>query len=159
MNKYNSVMWVQNEDLSQADFLIVNTKLIKNEEKECHQKAFDVTNRVIMSCSFDKALINNHRNATGNIYFRLGTSLFKGILFRSCFAELQKNDEKYPFLFWNSNCKAATFVENLVKSASELGKTITKEDKDFLNKFIKRVRLRRIFSIALVLIVLALLII
>lgn len=154
MEKINSILWVQHEDASKNGYLVINGTIVA----EPDENIYHVVNRKLLKDFplniFDESVVKSYMKRSTNQYFQIGNGLFKGVAYRSSFLEKDKNGDAVPFLFWKSSFHLKGFGKEAIAAAAALGKTMDKEELKFVDKFINRIRYRRIgFCILVILII------
>ncbi len=159
MEKYKSILWMQDEDASKNGYLVINGEVVPNPD----EKTYYVVNRKTLKDFslniMDEKIVDKYLNSSTNQYFRLGSGLFKGVAYRSCFLKKEKNDGEEPFLFWKPSLRLKGFIDDAISAAKALGKTLDEKELAFVDKYIKRIRSRRICFCILVVIIAILIII
>lgn len=161
MKSLKSVLWTQHEDASKNGYLVVNGAFIPSPDDNTYH---EVNKKLLKDYSlsiFDEPLVKNYMNNSINRYFQLGSGLFKGVAYRSRFLEKDKHGENDPFLFWKSSFQLKGFINDAVTSALALGKTLDEKELKFVDKYIRRIRNRRmgfcVFAITIILLIIILL--
>lgn len=150
MDRINSILWVQHEDASRNGYLVVNGTIVSNP----NEGTYHLVNRKLLRnyplSIFDESMVKKYMNNSANQYFQLGSGLFKGIAYRSCFLEKDENGDNEPFLFWQSSLLLKGFINDALTATSALGKTLDRNELKFVDKYVKKVRTRRIIFCAIV---------
>lgn len=154
MGNFHSILWMQDEDASKNGHLVINGAIIPSPD----ENTYHAVNRKILKdfslSVIDKSMVDKYINSSNNKFFQLGSGLFKGVAYRSCFLEKEKNGEEEPFLFWKPSFRLKGFTNDASLAAEALGKAIDNGELRFVSKYIKRIRSRRIgFCIVLILII------
>lgn len=144
MKKLESILWMQLDDASKNGSLVVNTKLVPNPDGDFYHLINRKLLKVFPLSVFDESMVKKFMNKSSNQYFQLGSGLFKGVAFRSCFLEKDENGKKEPFMYWKSSFHLNGFVKDATDSASALKKTLDANELNFVEKYITRIRIRRI---------------
>ena len=158
MTSIKSILWVQNEDASKFAHLIINGNKVSSQDAESYRLANKRILRVFPLSYFDKTVVLDYLKELNNRHFQLGSNLFGGVIYKSCFKEKTGEGTPQPFLFWESNFQLKRFVNDAIISASALGKTLDEKELKFVEKYIRRIRIRRI-GFCVIIIVIALIII
>lgn len=142
--KLESILWMQLDDASKNGSLVVNTKLVPNPDGNLYHMVNRKLLKVFPLSIFDESMVKKFINKSSNQYFQLGSGLFKGVAFRSCFLEKDENGKKEPFMYWKSSFQLSGFVNDATESASALKRTLDANELNFVEKYITRIRIRRI---------------
>lgn len=151
MKSIRSILWVQHEDASKNGYLVVEGTVVSNPDDNMY---FEVNRKLLKDYSlsiFDESMVKKYISNSTNRYFQLGSGLFKGVAYRSCFLEKDMNGDVEPFMFWKSSLQLKGFIKDAITSASELGKSLNENELKFVEKYIKKIRIRRIGFCALIL--------
>lgn len=161
IGKLLSILWTQHEDASKNGYLVFNRAFIPSPDDNTYH---EVNQKLLKDYSlsiFDESMVKKYINNSTNRYFQLGSGLFKGVAYRSCFVEKDKNGDDVPFLFWKSSFQLKGFINDAITSASAIGKTLDKKELRFVDKYIRRIRNRRmgfcVFVITIILLIIILL--
>lgn len=155
MTSIKSILWVQNENASKFAHLTINGKKVSNQDVESYRLANKRILRVFPLSCFDKTMVLSYLKELNNKHFQLGSSLFGGVIYKSCFKEKTENGASQPFLFWESSFQLKGFINDAIVSASALGKTLDEKELKFVDKYIRRIRNRRMgFCVLIVAIIL-----
>lgn len=159
MEKYHSILWMQDEDASKDAHLVINGEVVPNPDENTYHAVNRKTLKDFSLNIMDKSMVEKYLNSSTNQYFQLGSGLFKGVAYRSCFIEKEKNGEEEPFLYWKPSFRLKGFIDDALSAAKALGKTLDEKELAFVDKYIKRIRFRRIGFCILVAIIAILIII
>lgn len=154
MNNIKSILWVQNEDPSKNGHLIMNGCIISSSDTDKYDLAIQKLFKVYSLNPLDTHIVKNYIKTSSNNYFQLGSSLFKGVVYKSCFIEKDDQGRAIPFMFWNSCSQLKSFTEYAKESAFLLNKSLDEKEVGFIEQYIKRIRSRRICLSLLVVIIL-----
>ena len=159
--KLHSILWMQHEDASKNGYLVVDGIFISDPDDNLFHRVNEKLLKDYSLSIFDESLVKNYMNNSTNRYFQLGSGLFKGVAYRSLFLEKDKNGEDNPFLYWKSSLQLKHFTNDALKAALAIGKTLDEKELKFVDKYIRRIRNRRmgfcIFAIAIMLLIIILL--
>lgn len=144
MGKTESILWAQRNDASKNEQLVVDNKFISKPDSDLYHLVNRKLLKIFSLSIFDETMVNKYMANSNNQYFQLGSGLFKGVAYRSCFVEKDETGLKEPFMFWESGLRLKKFVKDAISSASALGKTLDTNEIKFVEKYIKRIRIRRI---------------
>ena len=158
MTSIKSILWVQNEDASKFAHLIINGNKVSSQDTESYRLANKRILRVFPLSCFDKTVVLDYSKELNNRHFQLGSNLFGGVIYKSCFKEKSEDGTSQPFLFWKSNFQLKRFVNDAKISASALAKTLDEKELKFVENYIRRIRIRRI-AFCVIIMVIALIII
>lgn len=144
MKNIKSILWVQHEDPSKNGLLIMNGRMVSSLDTDMYDMANQKLFKVYSLSSFDTHIVKNYIKTSSNNYFQLGSSLFKGVVYKSCFNEKDDQGRAIPFMFWHSCSQLRSFTEHAKESAFLLSKSLDGKELDFLEHYIKRIRNRRL---------------
>lgn len=153
MTKIKSILWVQHEDAAQNAYLVVDNEFKSKPDDNLYHLVNHNLLKVFSLSIFDQAMVRKYNENSNNMYFQLGSGLFKGVAYRSCFVEKDEMGKEKPFMFWKSSQSLKDFIKDAKLSAAALGKTLNDNELRFVEKYIKRIRIRRIalcFSVVLI---------
>lgn len=146
MERFDSILWMQHENPSNNGCLVVNNRFIPNPDDNFYHLVNRKLLKVFSLSIFDEAIVNKYKTNSANQDLHLGSGLFKGVAYRSCFFEKNEKGNWEPFMFWNSSFHLKDFVKNINASASAMGKTLDAKELKFVEKYIRKIRNRRIVS-------------
>ena len=144
MLRIKSILWKQDEDASKNGYLVVNKELISNPDDNLYHLINRKLLKIFSLSVFDEAMVKKYMAKSSNRYFQLGSGLFKGVAYRSCFLEKDEKGNEEPFMFWKSSFHIKGFAKDAIDAASTLGKTLESDELKFVEKYIRRIRVRRI---------------
>lgn len=150
MEKIDSILWMQRENPSNNGYLVINNRFLTNPDDNLYHLVNRKLLKVFSLSIFDEAMVNKYKIDSTNQDLHLGSRLFKGVAYRSCFFEKNEKGNWEPFMFWNSSFHLKDFVKNVNTSASAMGKTLDTKELEFVEKYITKIRRRRIVSCVLV---------
>lgn len=155
MNNIESILWVQHEDPSKNGYLIMNGNTISFSDKEKYNLASQKIFRVFSLSTLDFHFVKNYIKESANNYFQLGSSLLRGVAYKSCFNEKDIQGRPIPFMFWKPSFKLNSFTQQAKEAASQLNKTLNENELSVVNQYIKRIQRRRICLFILVVMLLS----
>lgn len=139
-------MWIQNSNSTLPDYYIINNKVIDASDETLRKKAASLLLLDIYPNFVERQRVQNYK-ADSNRQLEMKSSISKGTIYISQFAEERFKGVKLNFFYWCATSELPNLYKLLLRDASLIGKHINPQEILFIKSTTKAIIAYRLLLI------------